>query len=86
VVSERKEVSTMEGVILEPGIFGNADAAGVGLLVLAAAGLAGICLSYLADEDRLGRTHYWMDEPLCGIGEPGTAEGKAVTPEYRKAA
>lgn len=75
----------MEGVILEPEFFGNLELSVTGIFVLLAVAIAGCCFGYLADEDRLGRTHYWSDEPLCGVSD-FTPEEEAKAPEYRKAA
>lgn len=75
----------MEGVILEPEFFGNLRVAFTGIIVAGLVCGVGICLAYLEDEDRMGRTLCLFDEPLCGIGETRPEE-EAQTPEYRKAA
>ncbi len=58
----------MEGALyaIEPAVSGFVSLAGFVLLVLS---VCGICLGYMAEEEKAGRRLYWAEWPIPESGE-----------------
>jgi len=78
----RKEVSTMEGILIELESFASVGVFLAGVILLALAATA-ILLGYTAGEEKKGNRLFWAEWPLPGSEE---TEPHVVEPEYRKAA
>jgi hypothetical protein len=63
--SERKEVSTMEGIILGLEALTSPWSI-IGGVSLLAVGIALMLLGYVSDEERAGRRAFWAEWPIPG--------------------
>jgi len=77
-----KEVSTMEGILIELESFASVGGFFAGL-ILTALVAAAILLGYTAEEEKKGNRLFWAEWPLPGSEE---TVSHIVEPEYRKAA
>jgi hypothetical protein len=77
-----KEVSTMEGILIEAESFASVGVFFGGLILLALVATA-ILLGYTAGEERKGNRLFWAEWPLPGSEEPAAP---AEEREYLKAA
>jgi hypothetical protein len=76
-----KGVSIMEAMVYSSELINVTIAVG-GLFFLLAAAMAGLVLSYVADEEAKGRRIAWLEEPLATAARPV----RLVKVELRKAA
>ncbi len=75
----------MEGIILDPAVYGSLASA-IGVLILLGIVVAIVLFGYMADEERGGRRLFWAEWPLPGAGEPTAAGEESRKPETRKVA
>jgi len=77
-----KEVSTMEGILIEMVSFASVGVFFAGLILLALVATA-ILLGYTAEEESKGNRLFWAEWPLPGSVDPSSSPVKR---EYLKAA
>jgi hypothetical protein len=65
---EGKEVSTMEGILLDIEMFASPVTVLLGLVLLAI-GACGILLGHMADEEASGKRIFWAESPFTDISE-----------------
>jgi hypothetical protein len=80
-----KEVSTMEGILIEMEWFAPVGVFFAGLILLAVVATA-ILLGYTAGEESKGNRLFWAEWPLPGSEESGAPVSPAAEREYLKAA
>jgi len=78
--TERKEVRTMEGIILELEALATPLAAVVGSSLLAVV-FGVVMFGYTSEEEKAGRRLYWAEWPI-----PGSEEPSSEKEEFRLAA